>query len=122
MADQDCVTCILADQVYDSCSQVVAVTGTSTCAATASAAACVGAPSCTLFGTPTPVGNNDYSVTVQVTQPATYNCDGVATPVDLVGYATCVLSVPTGLNAADVAACFAFTPLINGVFPTVALR
>lgn len=118
MADQ-AITCILADVVYDSCENVVTVQGTSTCAGTASAAACVGAPTCTLLGTPTPVvgppGSNLYSFTVEVHQAATYSCDATPTPVDLVGYTTCILSVPTGLTPVQVFACFAFVPLINDV-------
>lgn len=69
-----------------------------------------------MFGAPTPTGvDNLYSFTVEVHQAATYNYDATATPVDLVGYTTCILAVPTGLTPGQVFACFAFVPLINNV-------
>ena len=116
MADQ-ALTCFLADVVYDSCSKVVTVQATDVCTTTATNPVCVGAPTCSLFGTPSAVvgtGNN-YSYTVEVSQSATYLCGTTLTTSTLIGYATCILSVPVGLDATSVFACFGFTPLIGGV-------
>ncbi len=115
MADQASLACILADVVVDSCQDVDTLTGSSTCSGSATAPACVGTPTCSLFGAPSLISGTTYSYTVQVTQDATYNCNGVATSVTLTGYATCALTVPAGLNPTSVFACFAFTPLYNGV-------
>lgn len=117
MADECTTACLLVDQVYDSCQQVVTVqyvdpAGSCTPPSVAHDATCDGAPSCTVFGTPTPTGtDNLYSFTVEVMQDMRYYCDTTqGPPHTAVGYATCVLSVPEGLAASDVVACFAFTP------------